>query len=73
MAAQQGPDFGPWWRSSYSNGGDNCVEIAFSRDGWVGLRDSKDSSLPPRVFTRGEWAAFLAGAREGEFDLPVTD
>lgn len=62
------PPLGPWRKSSYSSGGDNCVEIAYSSDGRVGLRDSKDRTLPPHVFTRGEWAAFLAGVRDGEFD-----
>jgi len=33
----------------------------------------KDRSLAPYVFTCGEWAAFLAGIRDGEFDLPVVD
>jgi hypothetical protein len=67
------PAFGAWWKSSYSNGGDNCVEIAVSSDGRVGLRDTKDRTLAPHVFTRGAWAAFLAGARDGEFDLPPAD
>ena len=73
MTTQPAPDFGPWWKSSYSNGGDNCVEIAISGDGRVGLRDTKDRGLGPHVFTRAEWAAFLAGARDGEFDLPTAD
>lgn len=73
MAAQPAPTFGQWWKSSYSNGGDNCVEIALSSDGRVGLRDTKDRSLPPHVFTHAEWATFLTGVRNGEFDLLATD
>ncbi len=35
----------------------------------VALRDSKDPTGPVLIFTPGEWAAFLAGAKDGEFDL----
>jgi hypothetical protein len=61
------PHFTGWRKSSFSNGGDNCVEVAFADDGQVGVRDSKDRSLPPHVFTRAEWDAFLAGIANGEF------
>ena len=40
-------------------------------NGLVALRDSKDVSKAPHVFNRREWIAFLAGVRNGEFDLPV--
>jgi hypothetical protein len=33
------------------------------------VRDSKDPTGPILRFTREEWAAFLGGAKEGEFDL----
>ncbi len=59
----------PFTKSSYSNGGDNCVEVGVTRDGHVALRHSKHPDLPPQVYSRGEWTAFLAGARDGEFDL----
>ncbi|MGH3587704.1 MAG: DUF397 domain-containing protein [Pseudonocardia sp.] len=60
-----------WFTSSRSNGQANCVEVAFLDDGHVGLRDSKDRGAgPAHVFTRAEWRAFLAGAKDGEFDLP---
>jgi hypothetical protein len=57
-----------WRKSSFSNGGDNCVEVA-ANGGTVAVRDSKDRGQTPLVFTRDEWAAFLAGAKAGEFDL----
>ncbi len=57
-----------WRKSSYSNGaGGMCVEIA-DVDGGVLVRDSKNPSGPVLAFTDGEWDAFLAGARDGEFD-----
>lgn len=59
----------PFRKSSYSNGGDNCVEVGVSQDGHVILRHSKHPELPPHIYTRDEWLAFLAGAKNGEFDL----
>lgn len=48
----------------------SCVEVALA-DGIVGLRDSKDKGRGPVLaFTEPEWEAFLAGAKNGEFDLP---
>jgi hypothetical protein len=59
-----------WFKSSRSNGQANCVEVAFLSDGRIGLRDSKDEGTgPAHVFTRDEWLAFIAGAKDGEFDL----
>jgi hypothetical protein len=57
-------------KSSFSGTG-GCVEVCLLTDGRVSLRDSKDVSKPPHLFTPGEWNAFLAGVRAGEFDLPV--
>jgi hypothetical protein len=58
---------GGWFKSSYSNAG-GCVEV--NRLGiLVLLRDSKDPDGPTLRFTREEWSAFLAGVRNGEFDL----
>ncbi len=56
--------------STYSSGG-NCVEVRLLPDGTIGLRDSKDRSKPPHVFTRPEWEAFLLGIRAHQFDLPT--
>jgi hypothetical protein len=59
-----------WFKSSRSNGQNNCVEVAFLGGGRVGLRDSKDNGAgPAHVFTRDEWLAFIEGAKDGEFDL----
>ncbi|HEY7223335.1 MAG TPA: DUF397 domain-containing protein [Micromonosporaceae bacterium] len=58
------------WRKSTRSGPftDNCVEVAFVGDA-IAVRDSKDPSGPVLVFTRGEWDAFVDGAKDGEFDL----
>jgi hypothetical protein len=58
-----------WRKSTLSNGGDNCVEIAFAADGCIGVRDSKQLGRGPILeFLPGEWEAFLGGVRSGEFD-----
>ena len=46
-----------------------CVEVA-TLERVVGVRDSKDRQGPFLVFRFDEWNAFLAGVRDGEFDLP---
>jgi hypothetical protein len=56
------------WRKSSRSGTNGCVEVAFV-DGQVALRDSKDRPGPVLLFTSHEWTAFLAGARDGEFEL----
>jgi len=59
-----------WFKSSFSAAG-NCVEVAHLPGGGVAVRDSKDRAQAAHVFTRPEWEAFVAGAKNGEFDLPV--
>ena len=58
----------PWIKATISNGSDNCVELR--RDGEaVEVRDSKDGGTGPTLrFTPAEFAAWLHGARAGEFD-----
>ncbi|WP_342775109.1 DUF397 domain-containing protein [Nonomuraea diastatica] len=58
-----------WRKSTFCNGAGACVEVAPLADGNVALRDSKTQDGPVLVFTPGEWAAFTAGVRQGEFDL----
>lgn len=49
-----------WIKSSYSESGGQCVEIAFLPNDAVGVRDSKDPNGPTLVFSAGEWATFLS-------------
>jgi Domain of unknown function (DUF397) len=56
------------WRKSEVSADENCVEVAFSGD-LVLLRDSKDPSGAVLSFNQAEWTAFLAGARDGTFDV----
>ncbi|MET8646450.1 DUF397 domain-containing protein [Streptomyces sp. NPDC004074] len=57
-----------WIKSRQSAIEGNCVEMAALPDGGVALRNSRDPEGPALIYTRAEVAAFLAGARAGEFD-----
>jgi len=59
-----------WRKSSRSNGtGGDCVEVADLDDGSRAVRDTKHhGNGPVLVFTPNEWAAFIYGAKLGEFD-----
>ena len=59
-----------WRKSRRSGTEDACVETAFLRDGHVAVRDSKDRHGPALIYTAREWRAFIAGVKDGEFDLP---
>ncbi|MFH8798557.1 DUF397 domain-containing protein [Streptomyces sp. NPDC017936] len=57
-----------WTKSSHSNAEGNCVELAVLEGGGVAMRNSRDPDGPALVYTPAEVAAFLAGAKGGEFD-----
>lgn len=57
-----------WFKTSHSQGGESCVEVAHLDGGMVGVRDSKNPTGPALAFTPGEWDAFMAGVVDGEFD-----
>jgi hypothetical protein len=52
--------------SSFCSGGD-CVEVGIRHDGVVSVRDTKDRSRE-LTFSSPEWAAFVAGIKQGAFD-----
>lgn len=56
------------WQRAEGGPSEGAVEIAFVDD-LVGMRNSADPDGPVLVFTQTEWDAFVAGARDGEFDL----
>lgn len=59
------------WTKSSRCGADqpSCVEVALAPLGGVGVRDSKSPEVLPLWFTEEAWAAFIGGAKDGEFDL----
>jgi Domain of unknown function (DUF397) len=59
----------PWEKSTASSGAGQCVETAGCVCGdEVRVRDSKDPLGPVLTFTKAEFAAWLNGAKSGEFD-----
>ncbi|MEW2085152.1 DUF397 domain-containing protein [Streptomyces sp. NPDC005283] len=60
-----------WIKSSHSNATGNCVEMAALPGGNVAVRNSRDPQGATLVYTRDEIAAFVAGARAGDFDSVI--
>ncbi|MGW0672510.1 DUF397 domain-containing protein [Streptomyces sp. NPDC002746] len=59
-----------WFKSSYSNNGGDCVEVAVNlvaAHGVVPVRDSKNVSGPALNVRTGSFAAFVAGVKSEEF------
>lgn len=59
-----------WFKSSYSDNGGNCLEVAanlVASRGVVPVRDSKDLSGPVLGFSAEVFASFVAGVKAGEF------
>jgi Domain of unknown function (DUF397) len=57
-----------WRKSTRSQANGDCVEFAELEDA-VAVRDSKNPEQAALIFTRREWLAFIAGAKDGEFDI----
>jgi hypothetical protein len=57
-----------WQKATYSNPTGNCVELARLADGRIAVRNSRHPSGPALLYERAELAAFLHGAKAGEFD-----
>jgi len=71
MARRVSPDEvvgAEWFKSTRSNNGTGCVEVALNLGGAY-VRDTKDDGTGPILgFTDEEWDAFVVGAKDGEFD-----
>ncbi|MFI1735207.1 DUF397 domain-containing protein [Streptomyces acidicola] len=55
-----------WRKSSYSGGANDCVEIA-ELEARVAVRDSKDLSRQPLLFSRSAMHALVSGIQDGAF------
>jgi hypothetical protein len=66
------PDFSDsvWHRSSLCDDGSSCVEVA-RVEGWIGVRDSKETSGPILAFTTDDWQTFVNGVYDGDFGSDV--
>ncbi|AGP57759.1 DUF397 domain-containing protein [Streptomyces rapamycinicus] len=59
-----------WFKSSYSNNGGQCIEVAanlVASRGVVPVRDSKDPHGPALMFEPTAWSSFVSAVRCGEF------
>jgi len=57
-----------WRKSTASSPSGNCLELAELPDGDIAVRNSRYPAGPSLIYTRAEIAAFVRGARSGEFD-----
>jgi len=60
-------DLSPWIKATMSGGDANCVEMR-RHSGAIEVRDSKHPEGPSLRYTSREFAAWLDGAKNGEFD-----
>ena len=58
-----------WRKASSSSHNGGCVEIAANLPGVIAVRDSKRPEGGAHVISRTAFAAFLADARAGRYDL----
>jgi len=57
-----------WQKSRHSNPNGACVELAALPGGEIAMRNSRFPVGPVLLYTQAEITAFLAGAKDGEFD-----
>jgi hypothetical protein len=57
-----------WRKSSYSNGGGECVEATSALHA-IAVRDSKAPERSVLMMTSPEWGTFIKNVKTGKFDL----
>ncbi|MFE2420997.1 DUF397 domain-containing protein [Streptomyces hokutonensis] len=61
------PEIAPesaWFKSSYSDAGQNCIEAAHLAPTAIAIRDSKNPTGPALLLPATAWAPFLSHLRE---------
>ncbi|MDX3204001.1 DUF397 domain-containing protein [Streptomyces scabiei] len=59
------PEFiGPFWKSSYTAGEGQCVEVALTSTGGRAIRDSKNPHGPLLHLSPTGWQAFLDATKD---------
>lgn len=56
------------WRKSSFCDTSACVEVRV-QDGLIQVRDSKDPEGSVLTYTESQWATFVRGATDGEFNI----
>ncbi|MEU3502293.1 DUF397 domain-containing protein [Streptomyces hundungensis] len=59
-----------WFKSSYSNNGGNCIEVAtnlVATSGVVPVRDSKAPNGPALAFRGDAFSSFVGSLKAGRF------
>jgi len=62
-----------WRKSRHSNPNGACVELAALPSGEIAMRNSRFPVGPVLLYTQAEITAFLAGAKDGEFDYVLAE
>jgi len=55
-----------WRTSSYTYPRENCVEVGRSKNGKIGVRDTKGSPTTILQFSPEEWRNFLSSLKESK-------
>lgn len=62
-----------WMKSRWSNPSGECVELATLPDGIVAIRNSRYPDRLWLYFTQEDIAAFIHGAKSGDFDTLLSE
>jgi hypothetical protein len=58
-----------WRKSTRSNNGGACVEVATNLPGVVAVRDSKNPAGPKLIVASDQWQAFIRGLKDGHLNV----